>query len=154
MAAQATRMLLVASLVLLTACSNDIVYDYSVDVNPSEWTPTDTLFFPIRVDKPSNRFHPLELLCPYCLTLTVRYESCYPAQTLHLHIQMDDTKPVAIPLGDESGFPDGQPVGSLYMKSYEVNNMLFAFRDSGDYCMKIWTDSLAESVVSVTATLE
>lgn len=146
-------MLGVATL-LLVACGNDHAYEYSVDVNSSEWTPADTLFYPIHVDQKVTPYSPIECHYPYCLTLVVRYERSYPAPVIPLCILLDKEYSIKLDLGDEIAKPDGETWGSLYTKEFDVSRALFSFPDSGDYVLKIWPEKNVETVLSITAILE
>lgn len=141
---------------LLTACSDGLVYNHSVDVQPDGWAPTDTLFFPIQVDRSANVAMPIERNVPYCLGLSVRYERYYPAGTIQVHARLDDgdVHTVNLPLGDVHDMPEGDRWGSLCIKEFNDIDPWFAFADSGSYFLKIWPDTLTEHIVSITATLE
>lgn len=146
-------MLAMATL-LLAACNDDHVYEYSVDVNSSEWTPTDTLFYPIHVNRNSTSYAPIQIHYPYCLSLVVRYDRSFPAPVVPLGVALDRPYHIQIDLGDEQARPDGDSWGSLYVKSFDVERALFSFPDSGDYVLKIWPADTVKSISSVTVILE
>ncbi len=154
-------MAVLATMLQLAACSDAPAYLHSVDVDSSEWTSADTLFFPIRVDAEAKSYSPLERNFPYCLSLIVRYDIVYPMPDAKVCIQLSDgSKPLSeisvvdLPLADEDGFPDGERVGTLCLKTVDVPSAFYLFPDSGDYQLRIWPDSIASHIVSLTATLE
>ena len=154
-------MAVLATMLQLAACSDAPAYLHSVDVDSSEWTSADTLFFPIRVDAEAKSYSPLERNFPYCLSLIVRYDVVYPMPDAKVCIQLSDgRKPLSeirvvdLPLADEDGFPDGERVGTLCLKTVDVPSSFYIFPDSGDYQLRIWPDSVATHIVSLTATLE
>ena len=145
----------------LAACSDAPAYLHSVDVDSSEWTSADTLVFPIRVDGEARSYSPLERNFPYCLSLIVRYDGVYPMPDARVCVQLSDGREpltevsvVDLTLGDEDGFPDGELSGTLRLKTIDVPSSFYLFPDSGDYQLRIWPDSIASHIVSITATLE
>ena len=142
-------------MLLLGACNDGAIYLHSVDVDSAEWTSADTLIFPIHVAPLAKPYSPIERNFPYCLTLTVRYERVFPLADVPIRVSLaNDIHPVILPLADADGFPDGEQRGTLCQKSVDVNNAVFLFPDSGDYQLKIWPDSTASHILSITATLE
>lgn len=141
-------------MLLLGACNDGTIYLHSVDVDSAEWTSADTLIFPVHVEPSAKTYSPIERNFPYCLTLTVRYERAYPLADVPIHVSLADDHLVTLPLADDDGFPDGEHHGTLCQKSVEVNNAIFLFPDSGNYQLKIWPDSTASHILSITATLE
>lgn len=141
---------------LLTACSNDLVYNNSVDVHSSGWAPTDTLVFPINVDNKPNPAMPIERHVPYCLGLALRYERYYPCGMVQLHFQLDDAREqmVTLMLGDVTDMPEGETWGSLCVSQIDDVSLYYTFPDSGLYQLKVWPDTLTEHIVSLTATLD
>lgn len=143
-----------AATLMLVACNDDHVYEYSVDVNSAEWTPTDTLFYPVHVDLKSSPYSLIECYYPYCLSLVVRYEKVYPAPEVPLRIMLDKEYRVCLDLGDASSVPDGDTWGSLCTKEFDITRMIFSFPDSGNYVIKIWPEETVKNVSSLTAVLE
>ena len=147
-------MLLLATMLLLTACNKGQVYDLSADVDSSGWTPADTLYFPIRVEKHATPRYPIEPQQTYQLSLAVRFASCYPAPQLRLHFSLlDQTYSVHLPLEDEEGMPD-ITWASNNVKEFAITDCAFLFPDSGNYLLKVWPDAEVENILSLTATLE
>lgn len=143
-----------AAMLLLGACNDDTLYLHSVDVNSSGWTSADTLVFPVHIDAKASPYNPLEKNFPYCMALTVRYERTYPLANVPIHIHYDRDHQVTLPLANEEGFPDGEQCGTLCQMEVDVASAFFIFPDSGDYQIKVWPDSTAHHILSLTATLE
>lgn len=141
---------------LLVACSDGVVYDYSVDVPSSDWAPTDTLVFPIHVSQKADHIRLIERNIPYCMGLAVRYERYYPCGLLQLHFRLDDgmEQSVDLMLGDLDDQPDGSTWGVMCTKEFEDVELFYSFPDSGLYQLKVWPDTLTQHIVSLTATLE
>ena len=147
-------MLLLATMLLLTACNKGQVYDLSADVDSSGWTPADTLYFPIHVEEHATPRYPIEPQQTYQLSLAVRFASCYPAPQLHLHFSLlDQTYRLHLPLEDAEGLPD-MAWASNNTKEFAVTECAFAFPDSGNYLLKVWPDAEVENILSLTAALE
>jgi len=150
----ATTMLVAMATLLMEACSNQHVYEYSVDVNTSQWTPTDTLFYPVHVDRTPADFSPIECYYPYCMSLVVRYNKTYPAPVLPLRVKLDREYCIRLDLGDSMSMPDGDTWGSYLVKEFDITRAIFSFPDSGDYALKIWPEECVTDVVSISTILE
>jgi len=141
-------------MLLATACNDKYAYEYSVDVNSSEWTPADTLFYPIHVSIRPTSFSPIECHYPYCMALAVRYDGSFPAPIVPIRVMLDREYMVSLDLGDDMSVPDGDSWGSLVVKEFDITRAIFSFPDSGDYVLKIWPEDTVKTVSSVTVTLE
>ncbi len=148
----------ILSTLLLTACSQEgIVYDHSADVDPSGWTPADTLFYNVRVvEEPMSGF-PVGKEPFNQLSLAVRYERSFPCSQLPLHLLLDNGQPehiVSLSLADSTGLPDGDHWSTLYTKQFDVTAWPIHFGDTGTYVLKVWPDTAQQHICSLTVTLK
>ena len=142
----------------LVACSNQsndaltVVYNTSVDVPLYHWTSTDTLFYPIYIDKEPNMKNPIRQDKDYHLRISLRHTPGFPLSQVPAYfcLQKADTvmehyilpkrilqRPVAPNVRDERGMPLGTGWGSLYEYQEIIPDIIVRFPEPGPYRMLI-----------------
>lgn len=150
---------------LLSACHSTTDYFQSCDIDHEQWSPADSLFFPIHIAETSDVLAPVQYDHDYSITLSYRHSHRYPYQTLPVvfSVERSDstgwqllTAPlrVQLPTVDETGYPDDSGWGSLSQKEVLVSHRKLRFPQPGDYRIVICPDTLLSGVVSISVELD